>query len=395
MSVTSPTTVASTSHLAQIARNLDVAGLDDRHHALLRLAHEDHLGRERLAQRHQVEVDAHAAVAGRGELGGGARKTGTAEVLDALDDAGVEELEAALDEHLLHERVADLHGGALGGAAVVEGVGREDGGAADAVAAGAGAEEHYLVARARSVRQVEVLVAQHADAEGVDERVRLVDAVEDGLAADVRQAQRVAVAADAGDDPGQHPVGVVGVERAEPQLIHHSDRARTHGDDVADDAADSGGRTLVGFDVAGVVVRFDLEGHRPAVPDVDDAGVLADAGEHLADPSLLAELAELLEVHLRRLVRAVLGPHDRVHGELARGRAAAEDLADPGVLVGLEAELGPRLVARGVLGGGGDGVERGAFGHAHNLPAHGCPAAPGRAAGAAPESQRSSSAEPL
>src|ERR1700750_1613463 len=36
---------------------------------------------------------------------------------------------------------------------------------------------------------------------------------------------------------------------------------------------------------------------------------------------------------LRALVRAVLAPHDGVHGELARRRAAAQDVADPRVLL--------------------------------------------------------------
>ena len=48
----------------------------------------------------------------------------------------------------------------------------------------------------------------------------------------------------------------------------------------------------------------------------------------------------------------------RVHGELGRRRAAAEDLADPVVLVVLQAELGVRLRRRrGVAGARVDGVE--------------------------------------
>ena len=103
--------------------------------------------------------------------------------------------------------------------------------------------------------------------------------------------------------------------------------------------------------------RLDLEGDRVALADVDDAGVLADAGQHLADGRLLRDVGELLEVDLGGLVGAVLAPHHRVHRQLRAGRAAAEDLADPLVLVGLEPEVGPRLLAVRVLGGGGDGVE--------------------------------------
>ena len=55
-------------------------------------------------------------------------------------------------------------------------------------------------------------------------------------------------------------------------------------------------------------------------------------------------LGELAQVDLARLVRAVLAPHDRVHGQLGLGRPAAEDLADPRVLVLLQAR------ARGTAG---------------------------------------------
>jgi len=59
-----------------------------------------------------------------------------------------------------------------------------------------------LFARADGLGEVDVLVPHHAHAEGVDERVALVAGVEDGLAADVRQAEAVAVAADAGHHAG-------------------------------------------------------------------------------------------------------------------------------------------------------------------------------------------------
>jgi hypothetical protein len=106
-----------------------------------------------------------------------------------------------------------------------------------------------------------------------------------GLAADVRQAEAVAVAADAGHDPGQHAVGVVGVERTEAQRVHHRHRPRAHREDVADDAADPGRPHLVGLDVRRVVVRLDLERDGVPVTDVDDAGVLADADHQVAAAS--------------------------------------------------------------------------------------------------------------
>ena len=135
--------------------------------------------------------------------------------------------------------------------------------------------------------------------------------------------------------------------RPEAQRVHDRDRPGAHRQDVADDAADAGGRALVRLDVGRVVVRLDLEGDGPAVADVDHAGVLAHADQQRV--RLRRRLvAELPQVHLGRLVGAVLAPHHRVDGQLGAGRAAAEDLADPGVLVLLHAQLGEglRLVRR-------------------------------------------------
>src|SRR3712207_7052886 len=54
---------------------------------------------------------------------------GGAEVLDPGDHAGGEQHEGAFDQQLLHERVADLDGGSLGGLAGIEGLRSQDGGA--------------------------------------------------------------------------------------------------------------------------------------------------------------------------------------------------------------------------------------------------------------------------
>jgi hypothetical protein len=98
--------------------------------------------------------------------------------------------------------------------------------------------QHHHVARAGGRLVLQPVRRQHADAERVDQRVALVAGVEHDLAADVGQPEAVAVAADAGHDARQHPLGVLVVGRAEPQRVHHGDRAGAHGEDVADDAAD-------------------------------------------------------------------------------------------------------------------------------------------------------------
>ena len=190
---------------------------------------------------------------------------------------------------------------------------------------------------------MQVLLAQHAHTQRVDQRVAGVGGVEDGLTTDVGQAQGVAVAADAAHHSIDEAAGVGRVGGPEPQLVHHRDRTRAHRHDVANDAADPGRRTLVGLDVGGVVVRLHLEGHRPAVADVDHAGVLTDAGEHGGLHLLGGGLTEVAQMHLRGLVGTVLAPHHRVHGQFGVGGSAAEDVADPLVLVVFEAEFAEGL----------------------------------------------------
>ena len=323
---------------------LDVFRSHDSAHALLGLGGEDLRGGHILrAQRDGVEVDAHATVAGCRQLGRRARQTRAAEVLDADDDIGAVELQAALDEDLLRERVADLNCGQLALRALLEGLGRQDRHAADAVKTRAGTEEHDLIARAGSECELQVLDLQRAHAQRVDQWVTRVGGIKRGLAADIRQTERVAVATDARDDARQDALGVVRVSRTEAQLVHHGDRARAHGHDVADNAADTGRRTLVRLHVGGVVVRLDAERHRVAAADVHHAGILADAGENLRGHLLSHGLAEIAQVHLGRLVGAVLRPHHRVDRQLRIRRTAAQNLADAGILVVLEAQRGIRL----------------------------------------------------
>ena len=218
MSVTSPMSTASTSHFAQIARN--AATSPGATTAIIRSC--DSL----------MRISSGASVESRS----GTRSSSTCiPPSPALASSDVAQdspapprswmpvtMPAANSSRVHSMRSFSMNGsptwtlGPLRRAAFVERLAREDAHAADPVAAGAGAVEQHPVADAGRLGEVEVLVAEHAHAERVDERVAEVGRVEDGLAADVGQPEAVAVAADAGHDPGQHPVGVVGVERAEP-----------------------------------------------------------------------------------------------------------------------------------------------------------------------------------
>src|SRR5262249_57703383 len=91
---------------------------------------------------------------------------------------------------------------------------------------------------------------------------------------------------------------------------------------------DASRRTLVGLDVAWVVVALHLEHDGPPVARVDDARVLARALDHQGPAG-----RQGLEPVAGGLIGAVLAPHDREYTEFGQGRLAPEDLQEPRVLV--------------------------------------------------------------
>ena len=202
----------------------------------------------------------------------------------------------------------------------------------DAVAAGLGADIDHGVTDAAGPGVEHPVGAGDSDAHGVDQDVAVVGAVEGAFAADGGHADAVAVATDTGDDAAQQVAGLGVRWVAEAQGIEQRHRTGAHGEHVAQDAADAGGRPLVGLDEGGVVVALHLEDGHQAIADVDHAGVLARAAD---DPRSLGR--KLAEVDLRGFVGAMLAPHHREDAELDQVRRTAKDRQNELVLVGLEA----------------------------------------------------------
>ena len=65
------------------------------------------------------------------------------------------------------------------------------------------------------------------------------------------------------------------VWRAEAQEVERGDGPGTHGENVAQNAANPGRRALIGLDEGGMVVALHLEHADVAIADVDHARVLA------------------------------------------------------------------------------------------------------------------------
>src|SRR5262249_3684238 len=135
-----------------------------------------------------------------------------------------EDLQARLDEELLHERVAHLDRWALARAAFGELIGGH-GGAVDAVAASLGADVDHRVSNAARPAVKDAIGADDAAGEGVDEDVAVIGLVEEELAADRRDTDAVAIASDARDDAAEQGRRAGVIRAAEAEGVHVGDGA--------------------------------------------------------------------------------------------------------------------------------------------------------------------------
>jgi len=117
------------------------------------------------------------------------------------------------------------------------------------------------------------------------------------------------------------------------QSIHDRHGSCAHRDDVADNSSHTGGGTLEGFDEAGVIMTLNFEGDSPTFTDVDNPGVFSHSHQQVFRHRRGDFLPKLAQVDFRRLVGAVLAPHDRIHGELAGGGPAPQYFFNQGVLI--------------------------------------------------------------
>src|SRR3982074_1912848 len=101
---------------------------------------------------------------------------------------------------------------------------------------------------------------------------------------------------------------------AEAQRVQTKFRPRAHGEDVANDAADAGGRALKRFDRARVIVALDFERDCPAVANIDDPGVFFAS----FNQDIWSARRKFLQFFSRIFVRAVLAPHHGKDSELGK-----------------------------------------------------------------------------
>ena len=145
--------------------------------------------------------------------------------------------------------------------------------------------------------------------------------MEIGFAANCRHAHAIAIAANASHHALDQMLHLGMIGRAEAQGVHIRDRPRTHGEDIAQDTANTGRCTLIGLDIGRMVVALHLEDRRLTIADINYTSVFAGAAN---DPRGLCR--QFLQVEARALVRTMFGPHDRKNAEFDQVRLTAERL---------------------------------------------------------------------
>jgi hypothetical protein len=221
-----------------------------------------------------IEIELDAEIALGAHLDGGRGQSRRAHVLDRDDRARRHQLEAGFEQQFFGEGISDLNGRALLLCLLFEGGGCH-GRAVDAVTAGLRAEIDDRIPDSGRLGVENLVLVGDADGHRVDQDVAVIALVEAGRTADRRHPKRIAIAADPGDDAADEMPGLRVIGRAETQEVQTGDRPRPHGENIAQNAADAGRRTLIGLDEGGVVMALHLEDAGLPVADVDDPGILA------------------------------------------------------------------------------------------------------------------------
>ena len=133
----------------------------------------------------------------------------------------------------------------------------------------------HRVTRAGGGRPENPVTVGKADGHGIDKDIAIIGGIKIDLAADRGNADTIAIAADAGHNTAQKVACLFMIGRAKAQGVQQCYRPRTHGEDVAQNAANTGGRALIRLDKGGVIVTLDLENRCKAVTNIDGTGIFA------------------------------------------------------------------------------------------------------------------------
>ncbi len=198
--ITSPTMTASKPHFSKTRRTSRFAILlRHQQHALLALAQHDLVGGHAgFPLRNAVELDFEPHAPAGAHLAGRAGEPGRAHILDAHHRAGAHRLDAGFEQQLLHEWVAHLHVGPLLLRALLE-LFAGHGGAVDAVPARLRAHVDHRIADAGGLGIKDLVAPHQAQGKGVDQGIARIARLKARLAAQVGDAEAIAIAGDSAD----------------------------------------------------------------------------------------------------------------------------------------------------------------------------------------------------
>ena len=158
----------------------------------------------------------------------------------------LESLEAGLDQALLQKGISHLHSGAVVEAVLTE-LSAGKAGAPHAIAAGGAAHVNHRISNTGGPGSHDRFGLHQAQGHGIDQGVTAVAGIKGHFTSNGGHTNAIAVVGDASHHP-LHQAGIAGLlKRPKPQCIEQGHGAGTHGENVAQDPAHTGGGTLKGL----------------------------------------------------------------------------------------------------------------------------------------------------
>ena len=279
----------SLSHNSLSAR--PILGGNSQHHSLLRFGYPDLGIRKALVlEWSTLEIDRGADLGPH--LADRRAESAGAAIGDRMKEPAITCLNDDVENHFFGDGIADLDGAPGNRLAFTGELGRAEGSAMNAVAAGAAADRHDPIARHDLF--VRHSTGQHADGPAKHQGIGQVPRVDSQRAVDRGNAHSVSVITNAGDDPLEYAPGMKHtgghlvwgqIRRRHTEYIGVADRLgpEPRPERIANHAPEPCIRAAIGIDGRRMIVRLNLEADVVRVIKPDHPGVVAeDAHEPVA-----------------------------------------------------------------------------------------------------------------
>ena len=197
----------------------------------------------------------------------------------------------------------------------------------DTVPTGLGTDHHQGIALAFGDGGDDAVALDQPHGHGIDQGIAGIGLIEIHFAGYGGDAEGVTVVANPAHDAVNQIAnpGIFGI--SESKGVERRDGSGAHGENITKDTADTGGRSLIGLDGRGVIMRLDFEDHGQAVADINRAGVFLTGLGQQAVPVT----RQGLDKSDRVLVRTMLRPHHRENTQFGVGHFPTENFLYAGV----------------------------------------------------------------